>query len=69
MEITISPEELANGEMSETHLNQSVHAICEDGYVILSDVISHAHLDLLREKMDEGFTHIDDSVGPPGEFC
>jgi hypothetical protein len=53
MEITISHEELANGEMSETHLNQAVHAIREDGYVILSDVISHAHLDLLREKMDE----------------
>ena len=53
MEITISPEELANDEMSETHLNQAVHAIREDGYVILSDVISHAHLDLLREKMDE----------------
>ena len=27
MEIMISPEELANGEMSETHLDQAVHAI------------------------------------------
>ena len=27
MEITISPEELANGEMSQTHLDQAVHAI------------------------------------------
>ena len=53
MEITISPEELANGEMSQTHLDQAVRAIREDGYVLLSDIISHAHLDLLREKMDE----------------
>ena len=53
MEITMSPEELVNGEMSETHLNQAVHAIREDGYVILAEVISHAHLDLLHEKMEE----------------
>ena len=31
MEITISPEELANGEMSETHLNQAVHASARMG--------------------------------------
>ena len=53
MEIMISSEELANGEMSQTHLDQAVHAICTDGYVILSGIISHAHLDLVREKMDE----------------
>ena len=53
MEITISPEELANGEMSETHRDQAVHAVRTDGYVILSDIISHPHLDLVREKMDE----------------
>ena len=53
MEITIDPEELANGEMSPTHLDRAVHAIRTDGYVILSDIISHAHLDLVREKMDE----------------
>ena len=32
MEITISPEELANGEMSQTHLGQAVHAI-RDGRI------------------------------------
>ena len=53
MEITISPEELADSKMSQTHLDQAVHAIRQDGYVILVDVVSHAHLDLLREKMDE----------------
>ncbi len=52
MEITISPEERVNGEMSETHLNQAVRAIREEGYLILSDVISHTHLNLLHEKMN-----------------
>ena len=50
MEITISPEELTNGKMSETHLNQAVHAIREDGYVILSDVSYHTPIWICSAK-------------------
>ena len=53
MELTICPEELAKGEMSQTHLDQAVEVIRKEGYVVLENVVSHAHLDILRERMDE----------------
>ena len=68
MEITISPKELSNGEMAQTHLDQAVHAIRTDGYVILSDIISHAHLDLLREKMDEDLHTLMTASVLPAQF-
>ncbi|MCZ6681376.1 MAG: phytanoyl-CoA dioxygenase family protein [Candidatus Poribacteria bacterium] len=52
MEITLCPEELTSGRMSRPHLDQAVEAIRTDGYVILENVVSYAHLDLLCEKMD-----------------
>ncbi|MBI1927798.1 phytanoyl-CoA dioxygenase family protein [Candidatus Poribacteria bacterium] len=53
MEITICPEELAKGEMSQIHLDPAVEAIRKEGYVVLENIVSHAHLDILRERMDE----------------
>lgn len=53
MELTICPVELAKGEMSHTHLNQALEAIRKEGYVVLGNIVSHAHLDILRERMDE----------------
>ena len=52
MEITVQPEELAAGELTEAHVKQAVEAIRVDGYVVLADVIAHEHLDILRERMD-----------------
>lgn len=52
MEITVQPEELAAGKLTETHVEQAVKAIRVDGYVILENVINHEHLDILRERMD-----------------
>ncbi len=52
MEITVQPEELAAGELTESHVIQAVNAIRVDGYVVLENVISHQHLDILRERMD-----------------
>ena len=52
MEIVITPAELAQEQMSVDHLAQAVQALCTDGYVVLGDVIDHAHLDTLRERMD-----------------
>jgi ectoine hydroxylase-related dioxygenase (phytanoyl-CoA dioxygenase family) len=53
MEITITAEELASEQISQTHLEQALQALRMDGYVILENVVSHAHLDILREKMNE----------------
>ena len=52
MEITVQPEELAAGELTEAHVKQAVEAIRVDGYVVLANVIEHEHLDILRERMD-----------------
>ena len=52
MEITVQSKELATGKLSDAHVKQAVDAIRVDGYVILENVISHEHLDILRERMD-----------------
>ena len=53
MRIDVSSEELSSGALSETKLEAAVQAIQETGYVILNDIVSHDHLDILREKMTE----------------
>ena len=53
MQISVTPQELKAGKMSPAKVNQAVEALRTDGYVVLEDVVSHAHLDILRERMDE----------------
>jgi ectoine hydroxylase-related dioxygenase (phytanoyl-CoA dioxygenase family) len=53
MEIAIDANELKAGKMSQAHLEQAIQALREDGYVVLENVVSHAHLDVLRVRMDE----------------
>jgi ectoine hydroxylase-related dioxygenase (phytanoyl-CoA dioxygenase family) len=53
MTITVTPQELKSGKLSPERVEQAVEAIRTEGFVILEDVISHAHLDALRERMDE----------------
>jgi len=53
MTITVGQEEISAGKLSPVHLQQAVEAIRREGYVVLEDIISHAHLDVLRERMDE----------------
>ena len=52
MEITVQPEELAVGKLTDAHVEKAVQAIRVDGYVILENVVKHEHLDILRERMD-----------------
>lgn len=52
MEIIITATELAQAKMSDAHLAQAIKALREDGYVVLADVIDHAHLDCLHERME-----------------
>jgi phytanoyl-CoA dioxygenase PhyH len=53
MTITIRPEELAAGQISRAHLDKAIQALRVEGCVVLGDIVSHAHLDLLCERMDE----------------
>ena len=52
MEITVKPEELAAGKLTDAHVAEAIQAIRVDGYVILENVVNHEHLDILRERMD-----------------
>ncbi|MCX6047346.1 MAG: phytanoyl-CoA dioxygenase family protein [Chloroflexi bacterium] len=52
MEIIITPPELAQASLSDTHLAQAVKALREDGFVVLADVVDHTHLDILHERME-----------------
>jgi ectoine hydroxylase-related dioxygenase (phytanoyl-CoA dioxygenase family) len=52
MEITPSIKERAAEALSSARLNQAVAAIRNDGYVVLEAIVSHDHLDQLRERMD-----------------
>ena len=53
MTITMTAEEITNEQMTAAHLEDAVNAIRGGGYVILENVVSHAHLDILCQKMDE----------------
>lgn len=53
MTITLTPQERKSGRLSPANVEQAVEAIRTIGFVVLEDVVSHAHLDMLRERMDE----------------
>jgi len=52
MEITVQSAELAAGKLTDAHVAEALKAIRVDGYVVLENVVSHEHLDILRERMD-----------------
>ena len=52
MQIKPSPEECTDEALSPAHLAQAVKALQTDGYVVIEDIVSHDHLDLIRERMD-----------------
>ena len=52
MVITVQPQELASEKLTDVHVEQAVEALRVDGYVVLENIISHDHLDVLRERMD-----------------
>ena len=53
MKIKVSSEELTQGQLSASHLEQAINVIREEGYVILRDIVSHSHLDFLNQKMTQ----------------
>lgn len=53
MYISVSPKEIAADKLTPTHLSHAATALREEGYVVLENVISHDHLDILHVKMEE----------------
>lgn len=53
MTVTITEQERAAGAMSAAHLEEAIGALRTDGYVVLEDIIPHAPLDVLTERMLE----------------
>ena len=58
MEIDLTEEERKSETLSDTHLEQALEAIRTDGFVVLNDVVAHAHLDVMRERMVEDLQKI-----------
>ena len=52
MVIAVQPKELASEKLTDAQVDQAVRALRVDGYVVLENIISHEHLDILRERMD-----------------
>jgi len=53
VEIDVTGEEKKAEVLSEAHLKQACDALNTDGFVVLNNVVDHAHLDILHKKMTE----------------
>ena len=51
IELAITEDELARGQIAPPHLAAAVAALRSDGCVVLNDIVDRAHLELLRERM------------------
>lgn len=51
--LDLTPQEIQAGKITSAHLQQAVHALQEDGYVILNELLDRSHMALLAEKMIE----------------
>ncbi len=52
IEVTPTSEEADQECFSEENLHRAIKAIRESGFVVINDVVDHAHLDVLRGKME-----------------
>ncbi len=52
IEVTPTPEEVVQECFADTSLNCAMTAIREDGIVVINNVVNHAHLDILRGRME-----------------
>lgn len=49
--VKLSKNEVSSGRLGERNLEKAVRSLHEDGLVVISDVVPHADLDQLNEKM------------------
>ena len=50
-EIPVTSQETEAGKLEEQHLTTALTALNDDGFVVLRDVVTPAHIETLREKM------------------
>lgn len=53
VEIEVTEEERAVGILTEAHREEAADAILDEGFVVLKDVVSLAHLDILHARLLE----------------
>lgn len=58
IEVTPTDTERASEAFEEARLRVLVEAIREDGFVVIEDVVDHAHLDFLTERMEQDLVAI-----------
>ena len=58
IEITPTATERAAGRFGGAALQRAVAALQADGFVVINDVVDHAHLDRLQERMSEDLVKI-----------
>lgn len=58
--ISASDNEMRRGRLTERNLEQAVHALFNDGIVVVENAISRHHLDNLNKKMLEDTTYLSD---------
>lgn len=58
MELDLTAEERDSEKLLEETVEKACEAICADGFVVLNDVVEHAHLDVMRERMAEDLDKI-----------
>lgn len=52
VEVTPTAEETQQEHFEDSNLSRAVEAMKTDGFVVINDVVDHAHLDALREEME-----------------
>jgi len=58
IEVIPTPEEVKQESFKKENLDRAIAALQADGFVAINDVIDHAHLDILREKMESDLEKI-----------
>ena len=64
IEVTPTPEETAQACFEAENLNRAVEAVQEDGFVVINNVVDHAHLDILRERMEADLVKVKGKTEP-----
>ncbi len=67
-EITPTAAEHAAGHFETAAVQRAITALREDGFVVINDVVDHAHLNLLRERMSDDLDKIRALPAVPHNF-
>ncbi|MEE2659182.1 MAG: phytanoyl-CoA dioxygenase family protein [Candidatus Latescibacterota bacterium] len=68
VEITPTDAERAQERLAQESLTQAVVSLCEQGFVVVNDVVAHDHLNFLRERMEEDLKQLREVPEVPHNF-